>query len=248
MGTSELLRYLEKLEIGLSSFSYEELSTSEAGKLKKTFDEFKNDLEDKVFGVHPSEELEVIYEEIGISKPRTDTETDYQKVLEKVNQLLKEFDESELNSRQSKQLRELKKISNASNSEEQGCNSVERMLGSKTNDQINLEPLWEECMHQMDLMEELARLYKQNVLEFVGKTKIHLQSGNVRSIDFSCQKIEPSLRMLRCHSLLEITEQMSMVCKSDNDFKHLNFLYNEFLKEYPKVEKLLNKKIVLLQK
>nr|WP_298998751.1 hypothetical protein [uncultured Allomuricauda sp.] len=245
MGTIELLKYLEKLEIGLSSFSYEELNTTEAGKLKRTFDEFKNDLEGKVFGSHPSEELEVIYEEIGISKPKTDSKTDYQAVLERINQLLKEFDESGLNSKQNTLLRQLK-LAVKTSDENPYC--VERRLGAKENERINLEPLWEECMFQMDLMDELARLYKQNVLEFVGKTKIHLQSGNVRSIDFSCQKIEPSLRMLRCHSLLEITEQMSMVCKSDNDFKHLNFLYNEFLQEYPKVEKLLNKKILLLQK
>ncbi|WP_422859867.1 hypothetical protein ACOKFD_02845 [Flagellimonas sp. S174] len=245
MGTTELLKYLEKLEIGLSSFSYEELNTFEAGKLKRTFDEFKNDLEGKVFGSHPSEELEVIYEEIGISKPKTDSKTDYRAVLKRINQLLKEFDESELNLKQNTLLRQLK-LAVKTSDENPHC--VERRLGAKENERINLEPLWEECMFQMDLMEELARLYKQNIFEFVGKTKIHLQSGNVRSIDFSCQKIEPSLRMLRCHSLLEITEQMSMVCKSDNDFKHLNFLYNEFLQEYPKVEKLLNKKILLLQK
>ena len=247
MGTTELLRYLEKLEIGLSSFSYKELSTSEAGELKKTFNDFKNGLEDKVFGVPATSELDVIYEEIGISKPKRDTETNYQQILEEVNRLLGDFDESGLSPEQTKQLKDIKELTISSNEVTKSSDYIERRLGTKENDRINLEPLWEECMYQMDLMEELARLYKQNILEFVGKTKINLQSKNVRSLDFSCQKIGPSLRMLHCHTLLEITEQISNACKSDSDMKHLNFLYREFLQEYPKVEKLLDKKIKVLQ-
>ncbi|PRX55023.1 hypothetical protein [Flagellimonas meridianipacifica] len=248
MGSAELLRYLEKLEIGLSSFSYEELNTSEAGELKRTFNEFKNGLENKVFGVPSTNELEVIYEEIGILKPKAENKTDYKRALEKVNLLLDEFDASGLNKKQNELLQELRQVCMTSGSSEQEDNSVEKSLGTKDNDRINLVPLWEECMHRMDLMEELARLYKQNIFEFVGKTKVHLQSKNVRGLDFSCQKVRPSLRMLHCYTLLEITEQMSKVCKSDNDLKHLNFLYNQFLEEYPKVEKLLDKNMLLFKK
>lgn len=239
MGTTELLRYLEKLEIGLSSFSYEELSTTEAGELKKTFNDFKNGLEDKVFGVPPTNELDVIYEEIGISKPRKETDTNYKEILQKINKLVQEFDVSGLSGKQKDSLRELQRLTMISEKEYPDC--IEKSLGTKDIERINLEPLWGECMHQMDLMEELARLYKQNIFEFVGKTKINLQSRNIRGLDFSCQKIGPSLRMLHCQTLLEITEQMSNACKSDNDLKHLNFLYNEFLDEYPKVEQLLDK-------
>lgn len=246
MGTTELLRYLEKLEIGLSSFSYEELSTSEAGELKKTFNDFKNGLEDKVFGVPDTSELDVIYDEIGISKPKRDTKTNYQQILKEVNQLLHDFDKSGLSPEQTKQLENIRQLAMSSDSIATSPDYIEKKLGTKENDRINLEPLWEECMQQMDLMEELARLYKQNILEFVGKTKVNLQSRNVRSLDFSCQKIGPSLRMLQCHTLLEITEQISNACKPDSDMKHLNFLYREFLQEYPEVEKLLDKKIQLL--
>ena len=239
MGTTELLRYLDKLEIGLSSFSYEELSTTEAGELKKTFNDFKNGLEDKVFGVPPTNELDVIYEEIGISKPRKETDTNYKEILQKINKLVQEFDVSGLNGKQKDSLRELRQLTVTSEKEYPDC--IEKSLGTKDIERINLEPLWGECMHQMDLMEELARLYKQNIFEFVGKTKVNLQSRNIRGLDFSCQKIGPSLRMLHCQTLLEITEQMSNACKSDNDLKHLNFLYNEFLDEYSKVEQLLDK-------
>lgn len=248
MGTTELLRYLEKLEIGLSSFSYEELSTSEAGELKKTFNEFKNGLEDKVFGVAPMDELEVIYEEIGISKPKVENPTDYKTTLGKVGEMLQQFDSSELSIKHRRLLEEVKKLSKIPQESDDDIQSIERTLIAKSTEQIDLRPLWEECMEQIDLLEELVRLYKQNIFEFVGKVKVNLQSRNVRGIDFSCQKVGPSLRMMRCQTLLEITEQMSKICKSDNDLKHLNFLYNEFLGEYPKVQDVLDKKMDTLRK
>ena len=196
MGTTELLRYLEKLEIGLSSFSYEELSTSEAGELKKTFNEFKNGLEDKVFGVAPMDELEVIYEEIGISKPKVENPTDYKTTLGKVDEMLQQFDSSELSIKHRRLLEEVKKLSKIPQESDDDIQSIERTLIAKSTEQIDLRPLWEECMEQIDLMEELVRLYKQNIFEFVGKVKVNLQSRNVRGIDFSCQKVGPSLRMM----------------------------------------------------
>ncbi len=243
MGTSELLRYLEKLEIGLSSFSYEELSTDEAGRLKKTFNSFKNDLEDKVFGTPPSNQLEVIYEEIGISGPKHVAPIDYDQTFKNLNLLLNDFSEQGLDKQQKQILEELKQLASAQESGTGVQKYVGKSLNSDETHLINLEPLWDECMQQMDLMEELARLYKQNIVEFVGRTKVNLQSRNIRGIDFSCQKITPSLKMLKCQTLIEITEQMANACKSDNDLRHLNFLYNEFLSEYPKVEQLLDRDI-----
>ncbi len=247
MGTIELLRYLEKLEIGLSSFSYEELSTDEAGELKKTFNQFKNGLEDKVFGVHPTDQLEVIYEEIGISGPKKDESIGYKTILEKVNHLLGKFDTNGLTKSQEDILTEMRQLMDL-DVLPGDFKFVEKNLGSKNTDKIDLKPLWDECMQQMDLMDELVRLFKQNILEFVGKTKINLQSKNLRGLDFSCEKIAPSLRMMHCHTLLEITGQMANVCQKDMDLKHLNFLYNQFLEEYPKVDNLLRKEMRVLKK
>src|SRR5690606_39561350 len=64
--TRELLNYLEKLEISLSSFSYGELGTEEAVALKKSFEQFKHGLEDKVFGVDGIGQLQDLYDKLGI--------------------------------------------------------------------------------------------------------------------------------------------------------------------------------------
>ena len=260
MGTRELLTYLEKLEIGLSSFSYEELGTEEAGKLKRSFDMFRTGLEDKVFGVPEMKQLDVIYEQVGI-QASTSHEKD-QKVVQPdvVVQFLKLIgllDKTNLDQQQKEILAGLQKIGeklkegplnelkqSSTNNPQLMEKNLESLMATP---KVNLKPVLEECMGQMELLEELVRIYKQNVLEFIGKIKVHLQTKNFRGVDFACQKIQACLKMMKTVSLLEITEQMSMVCKTDNDIKYLNFLYQQFLVEYPKVEELVDFEIDVLR-
>ncbi|MGX1930279.1 hypothetical protein [Flagellimonas sp. 2504JD4-2] len=270
LGTRELLAYLEKLEIGLSSFSYEELGTAEAGKLKKSFDEFKNGLEDKVFGVPEMDQLEVIYEQVGIQSPNKSREggADSNKQTKPSESdlfvsLLSMLENTDLTPKQREITKALttvgqriaefnkdKGASRASKADQTHTNTqrIERNLQSfLQTDKVNLKPVLTECMGQMELLEELIRLYKQNILEFIGSVKVHLQTKNFRGVDFACQKIQPCLRMMKTVSLLEITEQMITVCKTDNDLKYLNFLYNQFLVEFPKVDELVDFEIEVLR-
>ena len=108
MGTRELLTYLEKLEIGLSSFSYEELGVVEAGKLKKSFEVFKMGLENKVFGASEMKQLENIYEKVGIRSldKREFNEADTDKLLSLVGAL----EATSLSKEQLQLVDELKKL------------------------------------------------------------------------------------------------------------------------------------------
>ena len=171
MGTSELLRYLEKLEVGLSSFSYETLSTDEAGELKKTFNDFKSGLEDKVFGVPASHQLEVIYDEIGIQSPNTKTDSDSDGVAQKVKALLQRLEATPLNTEQLEILEALKLLMVNKELPNAGLKVAERKLENQNPDRVNLDALWMECMEQLDLMEELVRLFKQNIFEFIDKRR-----------------------------------------------------------------------------
>lgn len=261
MGTRELLTYLEKLEIGLSSFSYEELGTEEAGALKKTFDTFKNGLEDRVFGVSEMKQLEVIYEQIGIQGTNgnmLDKENTKTPEEEELLALIHALEDTPLNKKQIEIIKKLKKTSQKLT--KKGSDKSSTQMATKTQKKIekNLESLLitqkvdltvvlEECMGQMELLEELIRLYKQNVIEFIGNLKINLGTGNFRGVEFACQKVQPCLRMMQTVSLLEITDQMMTVCKTDNDIKYLSFLYDQFLVEYPKVEELVDFEIEVLR-
>ncbi|NNL10116.1 MAG: response regulator [Croceitalea sp.] len=112
---------------------------------------------------------------------------------------------------------------------------------------INLIPIMEECMGQTELLDELVRLFKQNILEFIGKVKIHLQSNNAQGVDFATHKIKSCLKMMEATTLLEICDAMSKACKTNKDLKYLTFLYEEFIQEYPMVEDALDKELMKIK-
>ncbi|HMB62164.1 MAG TPA: Hpt domain-containing protein, partial [Eudoraea sp.] len=101
---------------------------------------------------------------------------------------------------------------------------------------VDLTPVLEDCLGQLDLLEELVLLFKQNALEFIGQLKIHLQNMDFEGVRFAAHKIKSGLRMMKTTELLGIAEQIEAVCKTDRDVKHLNFLFDCFLEEYPKIE------------
>ena len=266
MGTRELLLYIEKLEIGLSNFSYEELGTVEAGELKRSFDYFKSGLENKVFGLSEMEQLEVICQEVGIQgnsqpfnvKKEKNELSDINILLDLINTLQK----TGLSKNQQEIAQMIKNVClqlenshkrhpiDSKNETNMPSNilSIEKDLQSVVFAQkVNLKPVLTECMGQMELLEELIRLYKQNIFEFIGSLKVNLDTEDFKEIEYACQKIQPCLRMMKTVSLLEITNQMVTVCKTDKDTKHLYFLYEQFLIEYPKVEEMVDFEIDVLR-
>jgi HPt (histidine-containing phosphotransfer) domain-containing protein len=113
--------------------------------------------------------------------------------------------------------------------------------------QIDLQAVLADCLGQVDLLEELVRLFKQNALEFIGQLKLHLQNLDFEGIRFASHKIKSGLRMMNSHELLAIAEQIEAESKTDRDLKHLNFLFNCFVNEYPEVEKAIDRQLEKLK-
>ena len=238
------------MEIGLSSFSYEELGVVEAGELKKSFEVFRIGLENKVFGVSEMKQLENIYKKVGIQSldSRQFTESESSKFLT----LIKALENSPLSKEQNEIVKELKKIVHST--EKEAPNSDKTTHGMSTdfefiekslqagfaNQSIDLKPVLEDCMGQMELLEELVRMFKQNIWEFIGNAKINLLNENFSALELACQKVMPSLRMMKTYGLLEVTQQVSRLCKTDRDLKHLAFLYDQFLQEYPRIQEQID--------
>ena len=101
---------------------------------------------------------------------------------------------------------------------------------------MNLNPIMTECLGKTELLDELVRLFEQNILEFIGKTKMHLQSRNIQGVGFAAHKIKSSLNMLNVEGLITICEEMISECRTSNNIHHLQTLFEEFVTEYPKVE------------
>lgn len=251
-----MLTYLEKLEIGLSSFSYEELGVVEAGELKKSFEIFKIGLENKVFGISEIRQLENIYEKVGIKSldSRQFTETDTYKLVALLNALK----DTDLSNRQKELVAELRKVIQNHQEQPQNQNKntermsdfefIEKSLQAGFSSQnIDLQPVLEDCMGQMELLEELVRMFKQNIWEFIGSAKVNLMNEDFAALELACQKIIPSLRMMKTNGLLEVTQQVSRLCKTDKDVKHLDFLYDQFLQEYPRIQEQIDFEMEMLR-
>lgn len=65
--------HLSKLENGLDTYSFTELNTKEANRLKKSFESFKNGLEEKVFGMPKPEPVEVSLKKTTTKPPEEHT-------------------------------------------------------------------------------------------------------------------------------------------------------------------------------
>jgi len=261
LGTRELLNYLEKLEISLSSFSYGELGTDDAVALKKSFEQFKHGLEDKVFGVDGIGQLQNLYDDLGIQG--TDRRTADYKVYgaADLELLLDRLLGTPLNQEQNQIVKALKKLaqstegtekprtrSNPKNSLSTHIEYIEKDFGLEhPQHSIGLKSVLEECMGQMELMEEVVRIFKQNLLEFIGCAKVQLDHGDLLALGLACQKLIPSLSMMKTYGLLETVQQMAIQCRKDMDRKHLEFLYEQFVEEFPGIQEQVDFEMELLR-
>lgn len=118
---------------------------------------------------------------------------------------------------------------------------------SKVSD-LDLTPVLEDCMGEVDMLEDLVELYKRNALEFIGKSKLHLQNCDYEQLQFATHKIKSGLAMMQTQSLLILVEQMHEHCKTDKNHDQMEFLFQQFLKEYPMVEFALDSEVVRLKR
>src|SRR5690606_14817817 len=254
--------YLEKLEIGLSCFSFGELGTEEAVALKKSFDRFKHGLEDKVFGPDGMKQLTALYKKVGI-QPLEDAavKPDIREPGESdLGTLLMRLENTSLNNEQRDIVKAWKKLAKHSPqidlpTEEIEPKSLSTYIEYIESDQefdnpqheIGMTSGLQECMGHMDLMEEVVRLFEQNTVEFIGCSKIQLEKGDFAGLLMACQKVAPNLRMMKTHGLLETVQQMAVQCSTDQDLRHLDFLYGQFLKEFPVIQEQVNFEMELLR-
>ncbi len=343
MKSKDLLTQITELESALNSFSFEELTTSEAARLKKSFDVFKSYLEAKIWGdddpvpnstenakqsekeetseseitatsvegmkilvfednplnqwlvkkrlkswgcehyvaENPLYGLKILEEQqidlvlMDLHMPVMDgyevtrriranpesqisdipiialtadftIEDQHQSSKDGINDfILKPFTQEELLEKLIKYGRSEKPVSGFHGDiTEEKKDSIE---ASKVSD-IDLTPVLVDCMGEVDMLEDLVELYKRNALEFIGKSKLHLQNCDYEQLQFATHKIKAGLAMMQTQNLLILVEQMHEHCKTDQNHDQMEFLYQQFLKEYPMVEFALDSEVVRLKK
>ncbi|NNJ89196.1 MAG: response regulator, partial [Eudoraea sp.] len=114
--------------------------------------------------------------------------------------------------------------------------------------QLDLTEVLEDCMGEVEMLAELVELYKRNALEFIGKAKLHLQNKDFEQLQFSTHKLKSGLAMMQTQNLLILVQQLHEHCKTDRNYDQMNFLYQQFVTEYPRVEFALDAEVIRLKK
>tara|TARA_R110002074_G_scaffold168791_1_gene330253 strand:- start:21155 stop:22915 length:1761 start_codon:yes stop_codon:yes gene_type:complete len=123
--------------------------------------------------------------------------------------------------------------------EEFGLILHKQMIEPKETTIVDLNSLLKDCFGELEMLNELIKLFKTNVLEFIGNVRIHLKSNNLEDIAFSAHKLKASFAMLKATGMHNLILELEANCKA-NKPEMVKDLYESFLNDYPLLENNLN--------
>ena len=121
------------------------------------------------------------------------------------------------------------------------------MIESKETTKFDLNNLLKDCFGELDMLNELVKLFKLNALEFIGNVKIHLKANNLKEIAFSAHKLKAGFAMLKATGMRELIVELEKQSKANRPMQ-VKELYHIFLKDYTILERNLDKELIALNK
>lgn len=110
---------------------------------------------------------------------------------------------------------------------------------AKESDQVDLSLVLKECYGEIDMLEELIRLFKQNVLEFIGAVRIGISNDNFETIYAAAHKLKAGLALMNTNDLKQLINGIEGSCKN-HEMSSLKGFFKQFLSLYPKKEALID--------
>jgi signal transduction histidine kinase/FixJ family two-component response regulator len=123
--------------------------------------------------------------------------------------------------------------------EEFGRILQKQMIEPKETTVIDLNSLLNDCFGELEMLNELIKLFKTNVLEFIGNVRVHLKTDNLVEIAFSAHKLKASFALLKAIGMRNLIVELETNCNA-NDPDKVRELYEIFLNDYPLLENNLN--------
>jgi len=121
------------------------------------------------------------------------------------------------------------------------------MIEPKETTVVDLNLLLKDCFGEIDMLNELIKLFKLNAIEFIGNVKIHLNTDNLKEIALSAHKLKAGFAMIKADGMRKLIIELEACCKNDQP-KKVRELYDIFLNDYPLLEENLNKALNFLNK
>lgn len=122
------------------------------------------------------------------------------------------------------------------------------MIEFKETTVVDLNPLLKDCFGEIDMLNELVKLFKLNAIEFIGNVTVHLKTDNLKEIALSAHKLKAGFAMIKADGMRKLIIDLEANCKA-NKLERVKELFEVFLIDYPVLEenliadlKLMNKK------
>lgn len=113
---------------------------------------------------------------------------------------------------------------------------------------IDIGPLLEDCEGDVEVLQNLVVLFKQNSIEFMESAKRAVKNSDFSMLKFAAHKIKNGLAMLGANGLLEIVQQIHDGCSTEMAFIKLKALSDKYANMYADVEKELDKQVIELRR
>ena len=230
--TKQLLGQLSDLEASLNGFSFEELNSQEAKALKNSFNTFKVHLNSRIFGCSNSSEPEEDVQEEKANKSYAQG----QKISHTtgINDfLLKPYTLNELMIKLPKRKKEQNLTQASLQLLKQDTITASEM------ESVDLSLILKECYDDVQMLEELIRLFKQNVYEFIGAVKIGISNQNFEEVYLAAHKIKAGLALMNTKDLKNMILGIEAGCKQQ-EMPKVESLFQQFLNLYPQKEAMID--------
>ena len=113
--------------------------------------------------------------------------------------------------------------------------------------QLSLSGILEECMGEIELLEELIGLFKENMLDFIGRANIYIPEGNFSRLGFAAHTVKTGLSMMKADNLYSLVDEIVICCRTNRDLPKIGRLYDQLLLTYPLMEKAIDRELMLLK-
>ncbi len=110
-----------------------------------------------------------------------------------------------------------------------------------------LDGVWKECMGDLDMLEELTRLLKNNILEFFGKMKLHIANSDYAQIAAAAHKLKAGLKLIEANDWLEYVANMMARARQGRELLAIESDYEKMRLAYPQRERQLDMELSLIK-
>lgn len=113
---------------------------------------------------------------------------------------------------------------------------------------LDLANLWNECAGDLEMLEELVRLFRANLLEFLGALKTNLTLLDYEQIESCAHKIKAGLKLMEVYKWLAKVEELRELNRKQSGVARMRQIYRELLGSFPELDSELERALEQIKK